>query len=468
MVTTPRNVTPRYYGPSTGSSAITPAQRRRNSNPFTDLATSVGARAAISALSNLSPAAGVAARVANTIYQARRMYTANKKGRAPKFAAVDTGKYVGRFRKRRVKEGLLTKMAKNGVTGTIEQGGQLPDGNCVYIGHTTAATWTMAKAATLAVLRKLFQLTKLDIQRVDEPMPVAGTWVLQVQYVNPIDNSAEIYSQNITSGDSMEGLANTLAVEFAKRANASPIVSGYRWKAQNIQLVDGNGAPMARYDLYGAKITFFATSALKVQNSSFITNAGDEDDDNALNVNNVPLVGKGYYGIGAGMFWKGRQVGATPEVASAVNFDFTGNPQHGLIAAKAGVQTGLQEPPLAKLFQNVKGCSGNMLQPGHIKKDIINYKCVKYFNKYFEDLRLVPVTEWSIVALNSNDTVDTRCYAGKFRVYALEKQIHSTTDSINVRAEVNYKYGAMVSLGPKRVATSSIEIKAPVTDLTSV
>lgn len=445
VVRTPR--TPRNRAVASGSSGI---------------ATKIATRAAMDALSNISPTVGNAVRAANTVYKTYRMFRPSKKGRSAKFGTLDVGTYAGRFKRGGLNESYYTQFAKYGVTGTIEQGGQLSDTHCVYIGHTTCAVRTMGLSAIQAMIRKLFQLAKLDVQKLIEAIPIVSPapWQIQITTVNPVTNELSSLTYNFTNTSTIVSLGEDVwGLMF------DTIVKG-GLKFKEVQLIDGNGAPQARYDLYGAKITYFCSSALKVQNSSFISVAGQEDDDSALNVNNVPLVGKYYSGIGAGMYWRGNAnnwtYAASKDPVSASTYDFNGEVNHGLIATKSGTSTELREPPVAKLFQNVKKTAGQLLQPGNIKKDILNYKCTKYFNKFFEDLRLPSDTITPITKLA------TRCYAGKFSVIGLEKQIYSSNDNINVRAEVNYKYGCMINLGPRRPSTANVVVNAPVDDLSSL
>lgn len=434
--------------------------------------------AALAALSAVNPTLGAAAGLASSVYGATRYFTSKSSGKK-KAVGVDQAYYAGKFSKRKLTEPMITKCAKKGFAGTIEQGGSISDAHCVYIGHSTCATATMAFSGAIALLRAALSSIDLDVQSPDDNLPLTGTWTIRIQYVNPTDATAEVYTTTMSSANSLNQIGRTLAVEFARRANIAPIASGFRWKANSLTLTDGNGAIMLSRDLSKTTITFYGSSSLKVQNASHVVTTGDEDDNSADDVNNVPLVGKGYYGNGAGMYWRSRWYGTdgTSNAAAIAGhgtlleaqYNFYGNAEHGLIAAKAGDALVLQEPPLKSHFANVtKTTGGQMIQPGMIKSSTLTTTKTLTFNKFWESLRITPVTEWTAGTLESNGTSQTKCTIGRYHTFALEKQLHSSTDNIVVRAEVNYKYGAFCTLKKHRVATHKVVIKNVNADLTTL
>lgn len=411
--------------------------------------------AAMAALGSINPSAAAAAGIASSIYGAVRSFQSNKSGRR-KSVTYDTANYAGKFSKKKLKEPLMTKIARNGYTGVIEQGGQLSDAHCVWIGHASIAMWQYALSGAAAILRKAFQSIDLDIERAESALPVSGTWTVQIQYVNPTDMTTENYALNFTSADSLDSISGPVAIEMVRRANIAPIAAGFRWKAQELRLLDGNGAIMLKRDLTRSKITFFAISSLKVQNSSHVVTALDEDDNSADDVNNVPLIGKGYTGPGSGMYAKFLPAASQQTEGQ---FNLHGDGDTGLIAAAAGAAREIQEPPLAAHFAKCKTATkGVLLQPGTIKSSTLSTKVTKPVNAYFSALKPV-VTAWTEAQIQGNGTQGTKCYLGKYHTFALEKQLNSSTDNINIRAEVNYKFGAMAQLTKARPVAHRVHLR---------
>lgn len=340
-------------------------------------------------------------------------------------------KSAGRFGKtsKRYKN-KYAKFAKLGCTRTTEYGGITNGSNIVFIGHSTVARNPMLFSLASAIIKKfLIKIGKMPKDQTDNVFGLVPGSVFIISYKDDPDSDAIATTTLATGVVTFTALVQALESVL--------LVPGDSQRALiSIEYNDGNGANAEIMHLKNAKVVLAVKSSFKVQNRTLDSNEGDSTDV----VDNSPLYGKSYYGNGSGTLYTGN-VGTTGEIIA--------DRLHGTIDVVPSTINSLQEPPIGRLFPQVKGQGKAHLDPGHIKTSVLT------------DYKTILV---SSLMRSLNSTASTTAFRplysfGKFKFFGFEKMLNPTLSSpqISTAWEHNYFIGMYLIAGYETYTTSSFQ-----------
>jgi len=174
-----------------------------------------------------------------------------------------------------------------------------------------------------------------------------------------------------------------------------------------------------KVDLQDGKITFYSKSALKVQNRSVALAADNEADD----VNNVPIYGKLYHGIGNGALQR-----------SIDNIKFVNGPALANNVAVAGdAFANFSEPPDASEFTHVTKFMKAYFNPGQIKTSVLSFKTNINVSLFFN----------TMIQYYTGNSTEQYLKIGIFRMFGLERVIAKLagedTPAMKIAYEIDFK-----------------------------
>lgn len=339
------------------------------------------------------------------------------------------------YRKRGRKR--ATKFERYGVMETIERGGVVDGGvndanvgNTVAVGHMTFPQARVARLLWIAIVKHLIikagVSTLTSLTDAIEGL-VAGDKITVSYYASPDSGSLASYTHTAVAGDSVWSIGVALqswAALQTNMQNAEVYQISYQAFAATSAL------PYTVVNLRLCKVYYKAKSTLKIQNRTISTTGGDEE-----SVDNVPLYGKIYFGMGTGAIAMTRDNAYTTAAR-----DFIGDDTVGAIA-KVPTEKWYQEPVGPEHFTNCKRFGKVHLDPGHIKTSVLNTYKVMSLSKMIREL-------YSIDAAN---LTHEHSWIGVYRFMLLEKMLNtvagSTTNSIKIGYEVNMNFGVYITVG---------------------
>jgi len=307
------------------------------------------------------------------------------------------------------------RISRNGVYGTVESYDSISAVDCAYVGHSTAAVNQMKLYMFLALVKRVVVAHQGPVDDFDKLMIFDHGYALgdifNIQYRpdNEIATAGTSYTYTI-------GALSTLsAVALAIRDHFNTLTTN-EWTLEEIVFAPASlgSYSKVRLNLKNASVTFDIKSTLKMQNRSVDTLTDNE----AQDVNNVPLNGKSYEGSG-----NGTQYTKSNDGSQGLWCD----PVFGLIASSGGGSQ--REPPMGHLFKGVSRAGKVRFEPGALQTSTLTmYKTYK-LSTLVKQL-WVNTKSKSIISL------------GLFRFYGLEKMIGGqSVQPIEVVFEHNYFIG---------------------------
>lgn len=350
----------------------------------------------------------------------RRVF-AIKRQSVKRTRAVAVGSYKGKLGTKNKLVSPLPVIMKKGVQVCLESGHVVSTSSCMYIGHASCPT-RVAKRSLWRALTKmiLMRANKLNVDWNDVPVEcnVGDTFV--VEYRVTMDPAAALASSVVTYAAGLT--QDQIALQF--HANFEAFSSQFTINKMSYR-PNNAGVGNVVVFLNNAEIELDVFSQFKVQNQTVTLSADNEADD----VNNVPLIGKSYEGRGTGTKYQVERFASIP---------FICDPAYGVIE-KAGTTNDLAEPPSAKMFQQVTKSGKASLAPGEIKTSTIRYQKrlgLQNFITLIYDLQTDFAPKYKLKHL------------GEFKFYAFEKQIDSLVaapeNNIRIAYEHDLKFAAMI------------------------
>lgn len=336
------------------------------------------------------------------------------------------GKYLGRrppMRKARTRRGRrgrrvlrkTYKMAFRGLEYKREGVQAIQDDNCVYIGHHSTPIDPFFRYTVYTIMKKLLNKKGIDVSDLNiqqgEQLKAGDT--ISFRYIQRPGLTPITITVNINIANTYLQLFDSMVNSLYSEMNNG--ILGYSSKILDINYnTTGDRVILVLVD---ASVSILTKSSLKMQNRSVAVAADNEADD----VNNVPLSGKIYGGTGNALVFR-----STWENPALVGNDTTGQMVRG-----AGATDQLKEPPQGYSFHNCNTVGKVRLQPGDIKTSVLTYR--KTFKLD---------TAFGIFSLNYVYNSDTNAVAkiGSFRVFGLEQVIAKTIDEsgVNVKWEIDF------------------------------
>lgn len=365
------------------------------------------------------------------------------------------GKFVKRFGKKRAykrggkRSGLKRKYprkrvyakgenyyATRGATSTIETTGSVTDTDCVYVGHSSLVGLESISIVAYAVMRKAYKIAiGWDCANVNDDIPFkAGAsdghkWI--VTYADNLVTGTTTAAQfSIGVNTTLKTVADTVLSPIFREFS----VSDSNWSNRRLlSLVfedTDNFHSKCELNFESMHVDFFSKSELKIQNRT--QNGSDNEADD---VNNVPLVGRSY-----------RMTGPTPRCRDK-NLQYINwvSAENGMTLYRASKYSGpkyvgWKEPPPSTAFVNCKQSAVVRLEPGQIKSDWLSTKVKLPLDKFLRRLHM----------LNANPGGPTTGLGiGNHGMIALERLIGVDNTKVNVVYEANHMHGCVVTVKPK-------------------
>lgn len=355
------------------------------------------------------------------------------KGKKPmKLKTYRVSKKTRRVAKRVVKAKVSheEKCLKEGSVFTYEQSGKESSDHSVYLGHTTAVGDQILKQCIYAIVRKLFKRQE-NFYNWDYSIEApTATATLYLKHESKTSGALTNYAS----------YALTPAITY-RDVVSSLIASIQTWLGANnddytlasLEIYEVGKGTISCLSLRSLKIHYKLESTMKCQNVSYTADALG-DDDNALNVDRIPVIGKGYGSRGPG-FQCMTHIGnnrTRPFFANDLNGLIITDGEEGYVNA---TYRPFREPPSFKVFQGAWSLGGMKLPSGVVKRDVLVLTLNVGFNKLL----------WMVN--NISKTYFYRQGFGKSHMFGFEKEINLTSDKIVVGYEVNQKHMVYTSGG---------------------
>lgn len=332
-----------------------------------------------------------------------------------------------------------------GVHYRLEAGNEITPVRCGYVGHVTCPRNVVNVHMWRALLKALMLKKGYTIQSfndlVSDGVPVGSTFVFQYRFNYDDASSITTTNEVVLVADTWEALALRLAALTFNRVDEFHMLN-FSW------IGSGVAADRVNYNLIGAKIEVDCKSTLKIQNRS--VNAAAPEEDQADDVDNVPLYGKSYECQSAGFRYVVDRLGTQKK--------FVGNASNGLM--ELVVDTNDQsinpnavfaEPPFPSFFVGIKKAGKVKLDPGNIKTSTLIWRKSYKLEKFFSYLS------------GAGTLTRVRGELGSCRLFALEKMLEVRTDSavvpfpFTIAYEHDYKLGIIVKEGKSTISTMVIQ-----------
>lgn len=333
----------------------------------------------------------------------------------------------------------------NGVTTVYETSGQANTGTAgeiAYVGHSFPI-YTMKENAWWAVLRHLFIKAGLKVENLYGAISMAEIGarngdVITLRY-RPTGTTAPLSTAayTVVTTDNFNVCLNTFAgLVGADTTTAQFVDIDY---VPNVVITSPNNKAIVR--LENLTLHFNVKCDLKLQNQTTAVSADNEADD----VNNVPLYGRTVEGPGMGPQLKGYIASTTAGIAT--NLSWLGHQNTGVIIALpnsgSNIDPGLREPLDYQRWDPVKKIGKIHLDPGQIKTSVIKKEFAIKFTTFMNmvnpalgDALTVPPTP------GSKKTVNGRIC--QYRMFALEKMLDAPTSALRTSILVNYEHNIKI------------------------
>lgn len=367
--------------------------------------------------------------------------------------------YVGRFKKRRARKSREDIYMQRGFKNTLEVCGSVTDPDCVYVGHSTTSGHRILTIFLQAALRKLVEKSNgQQIGNMKEPLlgifTGGATHLRFVLHIKTMTSGAIATVDKVCAttdsiytlvGDSAVGVAPgwpdlyNYWVNYAMGAGGA--VPGGSQMPYKLEMYSGPNS--TSYQLLGQlffpreNINLWVTSNLKIQNRSKSAD-GDADADD---VSRNPIQGKLYQfnsSVPRSVVNNIENIEVIPDATGVITERAADFPAESELT--------MREPPEFAFFRGLTKKGYVRLQPGSIKRDVLNWKLSMQCHKFFERLDWRPHTALYTTAYQMKAM-------GKCTLIALEDVINvNVLQNIDVAYEVNRVERCYLTTGKRTAA----------------
>jgi len=307
------------------------------------------------------PLAGLAAQgvMSAASYFGRRQQTRSKPAR------YGNGRWTGYVKRKRINRRKAARTQRKLNTSymlSVEKSGTQTPSVAGVLGHSSISRTYAVRALFGALLRMVFYRAGMKADSPTQNISNLSTGTVvgcEFQYAGGTNDG---FSVTITAPNTFTGILDAFVNSFnTKYDSLSATLVPYDVRFRNIYL-QGNtvtlGTPQTiSIDLVNAKVSMWCSSRLKIQNRS-VNTAGDDD---ANDVDNVPINCVNYSGYGTGLDSRYDFLG----------LGFCAN-QDCIIATSDPALAG--DAPLPALLNGVKKTGFMRINPGNIKTDVVKHK----------------------------------------------------------------------------------------------
>lgn len=277
---------------------------------------------------------------------------------------------------KRIKRGSRKAKRNYGITATVEVGGTLTDANAIYVGHSSLPGYQVLLTMVQSLVKTLVLKTyNIEIRNIVDNWSEFLIPKIEILYYTSA-SSAILGSISVTpiNTDTYYATCVSLTGLICTQILAQPQTV---WKFMRFYTIPVGNTPVpCELDLEFTKVNVYVKSSLKVQNRSVTVVGNQEADD----VDNVPLYGKSYTGRGTGLLIRDTQR------QNNTSNSFGSDVRHGLMAyvAATDLSQSLREPPVGTIFANAKRSGKVKLEPGSIKSSVLTFKKNISFNSMIQ------------------------------------------------------------------------------------
>lgn len=379
--------------------------------------------------------AGKTGQRAKSRMSASRSGTTTKTKRQSGSAGMSTGPgRSGGFLKTRKKVSKKSNKLSNGYCISAEYGGIGTSANVGVVGHCSVSLSALGRCVWGSVLKKLLESCGFDFDKTSSAFVgfyAADTITVTWQGHEATTVSQEVYTA--VGGESLEDLVDYFNDQARPYVQDNAV--GDQVRFVNIfyePSAEAGGNPRRGSSqllrLEDCFITFKSDCNLKIQNRTVVS-AGDDE----VDVNNQPLFGKGYSGMGTGAEWRDVYPGS-----------FVAHQTYGLITGDDGTITALEDVQDPNSFKGVTRTGKMKLEPGEIKTSTL----VTSMRRSFNDCIVATYPTGNAI------TSLIRRKIGKYRFFIYEKMLDTGAEyNIVLAFEHAMNSSAMCSERKKKIAT---------------
>jgi len=344
----------------------------------------------------------------------------------------------GTYRRKRA------KFVNQGVTRVIETGGTVTDPDLVYIGHS-CPLYQLKFCAWWALIKKLWTRAGGDVdsfQGTTLLVNQGGTIgdIVRVNYRVTADSAVATLSFTVAGLSTVDELVGFFANNASLDTTGVTII--------DIRLIPKATSPVGlvnsvRLTVEGAVVYLDVKMDLKIQNRTF-TAAGD---DTSEDVNNCPVYGKSYFGVGVGTR---RSTGFGPGASLTANV----NSGH-FAASSSGLQVP-KEPLDYQYWQNIKQVGKVHIDAGQIKTSQLTKRIAMKFNNFLEIIN-PQLDDGGGVGVTADKSYLNKRLA-VFRFFAIEKMLDANSSVSRTDVIIPYEHNVkiMAMVGAKIQNSTSI------------
>nr|QXP07691.1 MAG: putative capsid protein [Arizlama virus] len=366
------------------------------------------------AASAVNPMLGLAA---EGLMAALSPSSAGQIANGPRGKRYGSGRFAGYYKTKRISQKKRRRVQRKLNTSymlSLERSFTQSPSISGIVGHATCPRGYMTRCMFGAMLKYLF--LRMGV-KCDPPTasltPWANNSTITITFTyGAVTNDG--FTATIASGatftQTLQAVQNTWETKY-DTLPASVVVTNLRFRTLEFRTTDSGtlGLPSMTLDISNAKVSYFVSSRLKLQNRSLNTPGDDDADD----VDNVPVNVVQYSGYGTGCDSKYDYLGVSlmTDGDGVMNLS---NPSN------------LGDAPIAVTFEGVKRTGFSRLQPGQIKTNVIK------FNKSY---RLDNLTR--LLSIGRGDT-QIKLPVGKYSFLHIEKTLEANQTapvSMNIACE---------------------------------
>ena len=253
-----------------------------------------------------------------------------------------------------------------------EAGGEVTDGQAVYVGHATSPYEVVGPAVVRALYRELLNQAKRDFTSWDDKPQNT----VECFYTYFTDERTQTLATRPTlsfsSANAHADHANALYADIKAVFAAGPQPSQFVIKDIFIRLPTSNEI-IGTVRMEGFMIDIWCQSRLSVQNRTLAQGTGVEDNRDAFtDIGQNPLIGKLYHGYGSGFSPSYRD-----EAIANTDYDsFMAKTSNGIIAATAvdNMSVETNKPPHGSFFRKTTKTKAVRIMPGAIQTSMLTYR----------------------------------------------------------------------------------------------
>lgn len=348
--------------------------------------------------------------------------TTRKSRKRTKRVARRPRRNVKKSRKSRFKN--WGSFQKLGILRTVETGVSTTGvTDAGFLGHASFRPTAMLTDFMLVLLKAAFARAGIHMNNCLDVVPVGAGGAVELYVKKNLGPATALTSASyiFLGGETWTSTAVALWGDVMTKVSAAEIPST---TILGINVSSVSSGPSCRLNLIGAKIHVRSESWLKIQNQTYSLLGGEETE-----VDRIPILMNKYWGYGTG---------ACTNRGLSTEDQIVANQANGLITKVGSVAAGTSEAPPRTYFTGCKSKKQFVLSPGHFASS------KAYFNTS------VAVDKFWIMIASQYTSASTYNYYpyGSWNLFHFEHLIKpkSTTSSLIVNGEVNFKTGMYVSL----------------------